>query len=217
MNINNIKYDIIQVGKLLHEKNFVAANDGNLSVKIGDKILVTPTCTSKGFLTFEDIVEVDLNGKLIKGKKKPTSEIQLHLTIYKLRDDINAVCHAHPIYATSFAVSGKSLNKKILPEVIISLDEIPLVKYATPGSINLSKNIKPFLNKYDAFLLQNHGALTLGTDIWNAYFKMESLEHFAKIYFLASQLGKIKELPKKEIKELIKQRDKFGVRKNLGK
>ncbi|MCX7875012.1 MAG: class II aldolase/adducin family protein [Melioribacteraceae bacterium] len=217
MSLNKLKSDIIEIGKLLHQKNFVASNDGNLSIRYNDKILITPTCTSKGFLTFDDIVEIDLEGNILKGIKEPTSEMLMHLTIYNFRNDINAICHAHPIYSTAYAITGKSLSKKVLPEVIISLHEIPLVKYSTPGTKELSKKLIPYVKKYDALLLENHGALTLGKDLWEAYYKMETVEHFAKILFVAKQLGKVKELNSKEVKKLIAQREKFGVRKDIGK
>lgn len=211
------KKEIVKVGKLLYQKNYIASNDGNLSIRVGNKIFITPTCMSKGFMSVNDIVEVDLEGKILRGYNKPTSEILMHLTVYQQRPDINAVCHAHPIYSTAFASTGKSLDKRVLPEVIISLDKIPLVKYGTPGTKNLSKNLLPFIKKYDAVLLQNHGVLTFGPDLMNAYFKMETVEHFAQICFLSSQIGKLKELPKSEIQKLIAQREKFGVRKNIGK
>ncbi len=217
MKFNKLKDEIIKVGKLLHQKNFIASNDGNLSIRADNIILITPTCTSKGFMTKDDIVLVDLEGNIIEGIKKPTSEILMHLTIYKNRLDVNAVCHAHPIYSTAFASTGKSLTKKVLPEVIISLDEIPLVKYATPGTKELSKQLIPFIKKYDALLLENHGVLTLGNNLLDAYFKMETVEHFAKICFIAEQIGKINQLNKKEVKKLIQQRNKFGIRENLGK
>jgi L-fuculose-phosphate aldolase len=211
------KKEIVKVGKLLYQKNYIASNDGNLSIRVGNKIFITPTCMSKGFMSVNDIVEVDLEGKILRGYNKPTSEILMHLTVYQQRPDINAVCHAHPIYSTAFASTGKALDKRVLPEVIISLDKIPLVKYGTPGTKNLSKNLLPFIKKYDAVLLQNHGVLTFGLDLMNAYFKMETVEHFAQICFVASQIGKLKELPKSEIQKLIAQREKFGVRKNIGK
>jgi len=211
------KKEIVKVGKLLYQKNYIASNDGNLSIRVGNKIFITPTCMSKGFMSVNDIVEVDLEGKILRGYNKPTSEILMHLTVYQQRPDINAVCHAHPVYSTAFASTGKALDKRVLPEVIISLDKIPLVKYGTPGTKNLSKNLLPFIKKYDAVLLQNHGVLTFGSDLMNAYFKMETVEHFAQICFLSSQIGKLKELPKSEIQKLIAQREKFGVRKNIGK
>lgn len=217
MKFNKLKDEIIKVGKLLHKKNFIASNDGNLSIRANDIILITPTCTSKGFMTKDDIVLVDLEGKVIEGIKKPTSEILMHLTVYKNRADVKAVCHAHPVYSTAFASIGKSLVKKVLPEVIISLDEIPLVKYATPGTKELSKQLIPFIKKYDAMLLENHGVLTLGNNLLDAYYKMETVEHFAQIHFIAEQIGKINQLNKKEVKKLIQQRNKFGIRENLAK
>lgn len=217
MKFNKFKNEIIEIGKLLYQKNFIASNDGNLSIRANEIVLITPTCMSKGFMTKDDIVLVDLDGNVIEGIKKPTSEILMHLTVYKNRSDINAICHAHPIYSTAFASAGKSLTKKVLPEVIISLDEIPLVKYATPGTKELSKELLPFIKKYDAMLLENHGVITLGKNLWDAFFKMETVEHFAQICFIAEQIGKINQLDKKEVKKLIQQRKKFGIRENLAK
>lgn len=217
MKFNKFKNEIIEIGKLLYQKNFIASNDGNLSIRANEIVLITPTCMSKGFMTKDDIVLVDLDGNVIEGIKKPTSEILMHLTVYKNRSDINAICHAHPIYSTAFASVGKSLTKKVLPEVIISLDEIPLVKYATPGTKELSKELLPFIKKYDAMLLENHGVITLGKNLWDAFFKMETVEHFAQIILIAEQIGKINQLDKKEVKKLIQQRKKFGIRENLAK
>lgn len=211
------KKEIVRIGKTLHQKNFVASNDGNLSIRKDNKIFITPTCVSKGFLSVDHIVEVDLEGNILKGTRKPTSEILMHLTVYKNRPDINAVCHAHPIYATAFASIGKALDKQILPEVIISLDKIPLVKYATPGTEALSKKLLPFIKKYDAMLLENHGVLSMGADLLSAYFKLETVEHFAQICFVANQIGKLNTLSEKEIQKLISQREKFGIRGNIGR
>lgn len=211
------KNEILEVGRLLFEKRFVASNDGNLSIRVNDSIIITPTSVSKGFLSVDNLVVVDLKGKIISGKSKPTSEILMHLEIYKRRPDIFAVCHAHPPYSTGFASAGIPLTKKILPEVIIALDSIPLVKYATPGTPELSKKMLPFIKKYDAILLQNHGVITMGSSLQNAYFKMETVEHFAWIYFISTLIGKPKELKRNEIKKLVLQREKFGIRKNVGR
>jgi L-fuculose-phosphate aldolase len=164
----------------------VASNDGNISARIDKKyVLITPTGISKGFMNGSDLIIIDFNGKVVKGKGKPSSESLLHLQIYKVRSDVNSVCHAHPPYATGYAVAGIPLSQNILPEVIISLGTIPLVSYGTPGTEEFCKPLLPILKDYDAFLLANHGALTVGSTVLDAYNKMETLEHFAKILFVA--------------------------------
>ncbi len=164
----------------------------------------------------EDLIIVDLNGKLLNGRMKQSSESNMHLQIYVDRPDVNSVCHAHPPYCTGFAVAGIPLNKMILPEVIIALGTIPIVEYGTTGTSELYGMISKYVKDYDAFLLANHGALTIGHSVINAYHKMETLEHAAMIQFIATQLGKVKELSKKQTDQLIELRPKFGIRKDIG-
>ena len=212
-----IKNDIITVGKRMYDRGYVASNDGNISARIDDrKVLITPTGVSKGFMTADDLIVVDYNGKVIAGTKKPSSEVMMHLQVYKDRPDVNSVCHSHPPYATGFAVAGIPLDKCILPEVIIVLGGIPLIEYGTPGTEEFYKPVLPLLKDYDAFLLANHGAMTIGKNVINAYHKMETLEHFAHIAFVAQQLGYINTLSKEQVQKLKDLREKFGVRTNVG-
>lgn len=210
-NLYSLKRDIVEVGRRVYTRNYVASNDGNISARVDDKrVLITPTGVSKGFMTPEEIVLVDYEGNVLDGRKRPSSEVFMHLRIYKERPDVNSVCHAHPPHATGFAVAGIPLTKCILPEVIISLGGIPLADYGTPGTDEFYEPVLKYLNEYDAFLLANHGALTIGKDIFNAYYKMETLEHFAHIAFVAAQLGQTNTLPEDQTKKL------FEIRKNMG-
>ena len=206
-----LKKDICEVGRRIYTNGFVAANDGNISVRIGEnEVLTTPTGVSKGFMTPDMIVKADLDGNVISGKLKPSSELKMHLDVYKHRDDVKSVVHAHPPTATGFAVAGISLNEMIMPEVIITLGIVPIVKYGTPSTHEIPDAVREHLDCYDGFLLENHGALTIGTDLFNAYFKMETIELAAKINLTARQLGGIKEISKENVEKL------YEVRKNLG-
>jgi L-fuculose-phosphate aldolase len=213
----SLKKDIIEVGKRVYARGYVASNDGNISIRFDEnRILITPTGISKGFMKPEDLVVIDMEANVINGTRKPSSEIFMHLQIYKERIDVKSVCHVHPPYATGFAVAGIPLDKYVLPEVIITLGTIPLVEYGTPGTEEFYKPLIPLLKDFDAFLLANHGALTIGPDVFNAYYKMETLEHFAHIAFIAQQLGNVNTLNKEQVQKLIAQRDKYGIRKNIG-
>ncbi len=212
-----LKQDIVEVGKRMYARGYVASNDGNISARLDEnKFLVTPTGVSKGFMKPEDLIVVNIDGKVLSGIKKPSSEVFMHLQVYKDRPDVNSVCHAHPPYATGFAVAGIPLDKCILPEVIITLGSIPLIKYGTPGTEELYSPVTKLLKDYDAFLLANHGALTIGTDVINAYHKMETVEHFAHIAFIAQQLGYPNTLSKEQVQKLKDQREKFGIRTTVG-
>jgi L-fuculose-phosphate aldolase len=215
--IQALSKEIIEAGRRAYEKGFIASNDGNISARISkDKILITPSGISKGFMKPADLILLDIKGRKIKGRKNPSSESYMHLQIYKDRPDINSVCHFHPPYATGFAVAGIPLDKMILTEVIITLGTIPLVEYGTTGTPELYEKISRYIKDYDAFLLANHGALTIGSSVFNAYYKMETLEHAAMIQFLALQLGSVNTLTEKQTDELIKAREKFGIRKDIG-
>lgn len=216
-NLNTLRKQIIEVGKRTYDRGYVASNDGNISARIDDKrVLITPTGVSKGFMKTEDLVIVDMGGRVISGSKKPSSEVFMHLQVYKDRPDVNSVCHAHPPNATGFAVAGLPLDKCVLPEVIIALGNIPIVEYGTPGTEEFYKPVLKLLPEYDAFLLANHGALTVGKDILTAYHKMETLEHFAHITFVATQLGRIKTLNREQVKKLTDLRKKYGIQTEVG-
>jgi L-fuculose-phosphate aldolase len=201
----------------MYDRGYVAANDGNISARLdGDMVLITPTGVSKGFMSPEDLIVVDLDGNLVQGTKKPSSESHMHLQIYRARPDVEGVCHAHPPYATGFAVARIPLDKMSLPEVIISLGVVPVVEYGETGTDELYGAISKYVRDYDAFLLANHGVLTLGGGVMNAYYRMETVEHAAMIQLVAHQLGKVNSLNKKQIADLISQREKWGVRRDVG-
>lgn len=215
--IEVLKEEIIITGKRVYDKEFVASNDGNLSIRLSDeRILITPSGISKGFMKTEDLIIIDMTGKVISGNRKPSSEYLMHIEIYRARHDVNAICHAHPPYATAFAVCGIPLDEPVLPEVIITLGSIPLIEYGTPGTEDLYKPLIKKIHQYDAFLLENHGVVTIGKDIQNAYNRMETVEHFAKIMRIARQIGSVKCLSAEEVIKLKSQREKFGIRTDLG-
>jgi L-fuculose-phosphate aldolase len=215
--LSSSKADIIEVGRRMYARSYVASNDGNISIRLDKKrILITASGVSKGFLRPSDLIVVDLHGNVVRGAKKASSETQMHLEIYKARPDVHGICHAHPPHATGFAVAGIALNQNVLPEVVITLGSIPLVPYGTPGTEELYRPLLPIVRDYDAFLLANHGVLTAGKDLFNAYFKMETVEHYAHIVCMAKLLGNVNELAVDQVEKLIAQREKFGVRKNIG-
>ena len=174
--------EIVKVGKMLHQRRYIAATDGNLSVRLDeDRVLVTPTGMSKGAMKTADMVIVDMDGRQIKGRRTVTSEIGMHLLIYRMRPDVRAVVHAHPRTATGFAAAGIALNQPLVCEVVIGLGQIPLAPYGTPGTPELAGTLRPLIPDYDAILMANHGVVTYGSDLMCAYMKMETVEHFAEI------------------------------------
>ncbi len=210
----DLRKQIVEIGKRIWIRGYVASNDGNISVKLNDdEVLTTPTGVSKGFMTTDMIIKCDRTGKVIAGSKdfRPSSEVKMHLDIYKERPDIRSVVHAHPPYATSFAVAGIPLNKCVLPEAIIVIGAVPIAPYGLPSTMEIPDRARPFIQKSDAILLENHGALTLGSDLLNAYHKMETLEHTASIVWKAIQLGNMNVLPEGERDRLMTLREKFHL------
>lgn len=204
---------ICDIGKRIYNKNFVAANDGNISVRVGkNTIWTTPTGVSKGFMTPDMMVKMDLNGKILTGNRKPSSEVKMHLRVYNENDEANAVVHAHPPVATSFAIAGISLEKPISPEAVVLLGRVPLAPYATPGTEEVPDSIAPFCKDYNAVLLANHGALTWGKDLIEAHYRMESLEHYALMLMYSTNIiNKANELDCKQITDLIEIRNNMGI------
>ncbi|MBI3590755.1 MAG: class II aldolase/adducin family protein [Candidatus Melainabacteria bacterium] len=203
--------DLKKVCNMAYEKGLLSGTEGNLSLKINSNlILVTPRNSHKGSVEINDFVIVDIDGNTISnGKREPTSELALHLEAYKKRPDIRAVVHVHPPTAVAFSVSGLNFNQPAIPEIIVLLGEVPTVPYREPGTVSLAELAGTYLVKNDAIILDHHGAVTLGKDIFDAYFKMESLEHAAKIMHNAYTLGEIKSLDEAAIDELVKQRHKI--------
>jgi L-fuculose-phosphate aldolase len=201
---------IIEVGKLLYDRSYVVSSDGNLSIRVGeDRVLATPTMTCKGRMTEDDLAITDMNGKALSDKRA-SSELAMHLLIYKMRPDILAVCHAHPPHGTAFAVAGLAIDAPILSEVILTLGCVPLTEYGTPSTDELTEAMKPFVPNHNALLMANHGAVAYGADLWQAFDRLETLEHTAKIAILARALGGANDLPKDAISKLINIREKAG-------
>ena len=210
-----IKKQICEIGKRIYNQGMVAANDGNISVKLNDhEFLCTPTGVSKGFMTPEYICKVDENGKVIQANAgfKPSSEIKMHMRVYKERPDVQSVVHAHPIYATSFAIAGIPLTQPIMPEAVIALGCVPIAKYGTPSTEEIPDAVSEWLPYFDAVLLENHGALTYADSLLAAYHKMESVEFYAKLLFNARQLGGPRELSKAQVERLYEIRRQFGLK-----
>lgn len=204
--------DLLKVCRLIYEKGWVAMNDGNVSIRLDEnRILCTPTAVSKGLLEADDIIVCDMSGQKVEGRRERTSEIAMHITVYEMRPDIKAVVHAHPPVATGFATAGRALDKALLPEVVIQLGAIPLAAYGLPGTNALSDGMLPYIPNYDALLLENHGCTCWGTDVWQAFFRMEMVEHFARITFVAEMLGGAQLLPRVEVEKLFEARSRYNV------
>lgn len=195
---------LIEICHKVYEKGFVAAYDGNISVFTKENtILITRSAVSKGNVTDNDILELNLSGDIINGKGRLSTEYKIHLYAYSKRPDIHAVVHCHPIYATAFASTGEGLTRHIFPEIILTLGKVPLCEYATPSTDELPLSMEPHIEHAWAFLLKNHGAVTLGRNLKDAYHKMEKLEQTAKTLFVAKVLGGAQELSADKIKELL--------------
>lgn len=211
---DELRAGIVEVGRRLWARGFVASNDGNISVRIGpDRLLVTPASVSKGFMTPDMMVVTDLQGRLVSGApgRKPSSEILMHLEAYRLRPDVGAVVHAHPPLATGFAVAGIALDRAVLAEVVTTLGSIPIAEYGTPSTRELADSVAPYLRAHDGLLLANHGALALGADLFGAYYKMETIEHFARISLVARLLGREHVLSREEVTRLQNLRGTYGI------
>lgn len=207
------KKQILEVGRFMYNKNFVASNDGNISFKVSDTAMwTTPTGVSKGFMTEEMLVKVDLDGKVLIGTHKPSSELKMHLRVYQENPKVQAVVHAHPPIATSFAISGIPLSKAILPEAVVQLGEVPIASYATPGTQEVPDSIAPFCKTHNGVLLANHGALTWGDNVIQAYYRMESLEYYAMVtMYTGSIIGQANELSCGQIDKLVDARTRLGI------
>lgn len=208
-----IKKEMCEIGRRVYNRGMVAANDGNFSVKLNDnEFLCTPTGVSKGFMTPEYICKVDRDGNVLEANEgfKPSSEVKMHMRVYQERPDVQAVVHAHPMYATTFAIAGIPLMEPIMPEAVIALGGVPLAKYGTPSTVEVPDSIMPYIQQYDAVLLENHGALTYSDTLLNAYHKMESLEFYARLMYQAKMLGGPQILDENRVQEL------YEIRRNMG-
>jgi L-fuculose-phosphate aldolase len=211
---DQVKHDIVEVGRRLWARGYVASNDGNISVRLGpDRLLMTPASVSKGFMTPEMMVITDLDGRVVEAApgRKPSSEALMHLVAYRERPDIGAVVHAHPPTATGFAVAGIPLDRAVLAEVVTTLGSIPIAGYETPSTPALAETVGALLKAHDGVLLANHGAIALGKDLFSAYYKMETIEHFATISLVARQLGREHLLSRGEVERLQQLRGTYGI------
>jgi L-fuculose-phosphate aldolase len=211
VNEYKIKEQMCEIGRRLYAKGFAAANDGNITYRLNDKeILCTPTMVSKGYMKPEDICKVDYNGKQLAGTRKRTSEVLLHLVVYKLNPAINAVVHCHPPHATAFAVAHEPIPKCVLPEVEVFLGEVPISKYETPGDQRFADTIAPYVKDCNTILLANHGTITFGPDLQNAYFNTEIIDAYCHILILSKQLGRVNYFDEQKTRELLALKKRLG-------
>jgi L-fuculose-phosphate aldolase len=214
----HLRSDLVEFGQRIHQQGLVSACDGNLSIRLDEqRVMATPSGVSKGMMRPEQMSIVDLDGRRLAGECPVSSEIQMHLTIYRERSDVHAVVHAHPPTATGFASAGMALDQPICSEIVISLGAVPLAEYGTTGTPALSESLMPWVHEYDAILLANHGAVSYGHDLLSAYLKMEAVEHFAQIMLVTKQLGHQETLTDDEIQKLIEARAKYEGNKSLAR
>jgi L-fuculose-phosphate aldolase len=209
--------DMVEVCALAYGRGYICGTEGNFSIRLTENVvLTTPTGSCKGRLKPEQLVLTDLMGNPIHDSGRPSTELKMHLIAYNLRADIRAICHAHPTAAVAFSVAGVSLNQCILPEVVCTLGHIPVAPYATPSTDEIPASISPFLIEHDAVVLDHHGALTLGKDLWDAFYKLETVEHFAQTMLAAHMLGGPKPLYASQVKKLIDICGVYGLPKPAG-
>jgi L-fuculose-phosphate aldolase len=210
MDEQTARRDLITVCHLMYERSYVVSSDGNVSVRLDDgRILATPTMTCKGRMTDDLIAVTDIDGNKLN-ERKASSELAMHLLIYRERPDVKAVCHAHPPHGTAFAVAGLAIDQPILSEVILTLGCVPLASYGTPSTDELTQQMQPLVKHHNALLMANHGAVAYGSDLWQAWDRLETLEHTAKIAILSRMLGGSKNLPADAVEKLINVREKAG-------
>jgi L-fuculose-phosphate aldolase len=210
--IDALRADIVEIGRRLYARGYTASNDGNISVRIdGERLLMTPRSVCKGFMDPSMLCITDLDGRKIEGLRDPSSEMLMHLEVYRQRPDARAVVHAHPPIATGFAVAGIPLDRAVLAEVVTTLGSVPIADYATPSTQELPAAVREYVKAHDGMLLANHGALTIGADLYSAYYKMETIEHFAKISLVARLLGGERLLTRQEVDRLQGLRGSYGI------
>jgi L-fuculose-phosphate aldolase len=211
MNERQLREQICEIGRRVYAKGFAAANDGNISVRLNEReVLCTPTMVSKGFLKPENLCVVDYDGKQLRGTTKRSSEILLHLAVYKNNPAIQAVVHCHPPHATAFAVAGEPIPKCVLPEVEVFLGEVPIAEYETPGTQKFADTIIPFVKKCNTIILANHGTVTFGPDLEKAYWNSEIIDAYCRILILARQLGRVNYMSPKQSRELLELKKRLG-------
>jgi len=195
--------EIVRYGKCLYDRGFIAATDGNVSVRLdSNRLLITPTCLCKGQLQADDLVIIDLDGRKLEGERNVSSEVAMHLLIYRMRPDVHGIVHAHPPTATGFAVAGIALDEPLISEVVLTIGSVPLAKYACPGTSELPESLRPFVPAHNAILMANHGVVAYGDDLDQAFMNMETVEHFAKIALVARTLGQRHSIAPEEVRKL---------------
>ncbi|HUE81637.1 MAG TPA: class II aldolase/adducin family protein [Pyrinomonadaceae bacterium] len=210
MDEQTARREIVKIGRLMYERSYVVSSDGNISARLDDgRIVATPTMTCKGRMTEDLLAVTDPDGKPLS-KSRPSSELAMHLLIYRERPDVKAVCHAHPPNGTAFAVAGLAIDQPILSEVILTLGCVPLADYGTPSTDELTDAMRPLVKHHNALLMANHGAVAYGDDLWQAFDRLETLEHTAKIAILSRILGGSRNLPAEAIEKLINVREAAG-------
>ena len=204
--------DIVEIGRRLHQRGYVASNDGNISVRLdAERLLTTPKGVSKGFMSPDMLVITDCEGRKLAGARDPSSELPMHLAVYRRRPDVTAVVHAHPPVATGFAVAGIPLDRAVLAEVVTTLGSIPIAEYGTPSTRELADAVEGRIAAHDGLLLANHGAITVADESMRAYYKMETIEHFARISVVARILGRERLLSREEVDRLQALRGTYGI------
>ena len=217
MDEQTARREIVRVGKLMYERSYVVSSDGNVSVRLDDgRIVATPTQVNKGRMTEEMLAVTDIEGKPLNDRRA-SSELAMHLLIYREREDVRAVCHAHPPHGSAFAVAGLAIDAPILSEVILTLGCGPLADYGTPSTDELTEAMRPLVKNHNALLMANHGAVAYGGDVWQAFDRLETLEHTAKIAILARALGGARDLPPDSIEKLIDIRERAGYLDERGR
>ena len=206
-----IRRQLVRYGKKVYEKGLVAATDGNISMRMmTDRVMITPSGVALSDLDVNDLVYVDLDGQVLQGRHKPSSELPMHLEIYRQRPEINAVLHAHPPTTVAFTIAGETFTQPLLPELVVLFGEIPIASYATPATEESANSIRDLIPNYDVIVLDHHGAVTMGKSLEDAFAKMEKLEHSAKTLLAAKQIGRINPLNPSEVRKLEKMRKEKG-------
>lgn len=215
MSEKKAKKAILDIGQRMYVRNFVAANDGNISIRTGEnEVWATPTGVSKGFMKKKMLVKVDLEGNVLEGTKKPSSELKMHLRAYQENPELLSVCHAHPPICTCFAIAGIPLDVPVLAEAVITLGDVPVAPYAELGSKEVPEVIAPYCHTHNGVLLANHGAVTWAEDPYSAYYRLESMEYYANILMITGKILKEQHtLTEEQVERLLAMREKFGIKR----
>ncbi len=215
MSEKKAKKAILDIGQRMYVRNFVAANDGNISIRTGEnEVWATPTGVSKGFMKKKMLVKVDLEGNVLEGTRKPSSELKMHLRAYQENPELRSVCHAHPPICTCFAIAGIPLDVPVLAEAVITLGDVPVAPYAELGSKEVPEVIAPYCHTHNGVLLANHGAVTWAEDPYSAYYRLESMEYYANILMITGKILKEQNtLTEEQVERLLAMREKFGIKR----